>query len=907
MAVVGGGTFAGHSSLGGSSGGGGGGNSAGVGGGGGGGSTLTNGTTSHLEDTFGFAQLDNLQQNQRKLGTLTSRMTTILSNFDRRLARLERDIRPVHEDLHRLGRVSRNIQSVQASLGKTLSTFDVIVDEESTVRAGPNPLDLDPYFQTLTRIADSLAYLRSTGGSASDPTAAAAAAAARRPGQDDDRVTAKMHDLLDLGVRSLIDDVLLPILRNQSHRIDPADYIPLGIPLPTPDHHTAAQCQRLLIFLASLPAHPTSSPNTPPLANAIAQLAEVRAEYLLASTRFLGSSVREFAMERIGSRGAGGGAFGGGGGGAVGMGASVVSGSAMFGGMTNRTEDTSYTRGSAGITEWLGAWLEMAEVEYHFFASLLAPANLQFSSHSQQHQNPARLAELSAAMTPYLRNTFARTVAPSLGFLNSTLAALHSHIRKNLATHMLFLLDLISVISADAAGNVAAGGEGDQMEGLDGMVEGILSGRSASSRRMKSIPARWEYVLSPARLDTEWLLHLAAHHAANNQAAASSKSGQQQQQQQGAGGGGQSKDSQLLADVSADVLVRQANGMKATATAVLTKFIDDIRQMPLGRETDVPSTGINEIAYTGIAYIQNMVEFRDVVTPLLYSLGSGNWLMASSAAPVLTLSGVTGGAAGPGGAGAQYSQYGPGAQSAAQDEADEREKGKRGDAVLRKYIADVAACVCEALAVRSKAIRQNSTASIFLLNNVSFVRNALTDRNPVSTTSPTSPLGTTAAAPPSISSRPATVVEPFLSTAGEDLLSQTLRQANSRYLDAWAPLVSYLMDDAGSSGGGGSGRGGWGGAHVRGGYDAEKIPTKERFAKFYETLEELDRLHRAYPVGREDVALRERLKKEVGRMILPLYGRFVTKHKTSGFSKDPSKHIRMSPQEVEDRINAMFR
>ncbi|CAD6896763.1 unnamed protein product [Tilletia controversa] len=836
--------------------------------------------THHVEDTLGFAQLDTLSTNQRKLGQLTSRMTSILSNFDRRLARLERDIRPVHEDLHRLGRVQRNIQSVQASLGKTLSTFDVIVDEEGAVRAGPNPLDLDPYFGTLTRIADGIAYLSSTTAAKYDDPAAAAAAT------NEDRVSAKMHDLLDLGARSLIDDVILPLLRDQSHRIDPADYIPLGIPLPTPNHHTAAQIQRLLIFLASLPAHP-ANPNTSPLAYAIAQLAEVRAEYLLGSTKFLGTSVREYAVEKIGSRlSMGGGMMGSG----VGSGAAVVSGSAMFGGMSNQTEEAIYERGSAGVAEWIGAWLEMAEVEYHFLTSLLDASSNQYGSSNNHH------SEVSATLAAYLRNTFARALAPSLGFLNSTLSALHSHIRKNLATHMLFLLDVIGVISASSSSSSA---DEQGMDGLvDGMMQGIMGGgggggQGSASMSRSSMAARWEYILSPARLDTEWLLHLAHQHAASNSASSSGGRGDGGGGS-GAGAGGQqgqqgAQNNQLFADVSADILARQASGMRATATAVLTKFIDDIRQLPLGRESDVPSTGVNEIAYTGVHYIQHMVEYRDVVTPLLHNLGSGNWLMGSSAAPVLTLSGVTGAAGA-----SQYSQYGAGAQSATQDEADERERGKRGDAVLRRYLVDVAACVCEALGIRSKAIRQTSTASIFLLNNISYVRNALTDRNPMLTSAPTSPTAT----PSDV------IIADYLSSAGEELLAQTLRQANARYYDAWAPLVTYMMEDANA----GSSGGGWKAAYPRGGYhDSDKMPTKERFAKFYEALDDLERLHRAYPVGREDRELKERLKKEVGRMICPLYTRFVTKHKSSGFSKDPSKHIRMTPNELEERIHIIFR
>ncbi|KAE8187768.1 hypothetical protein CF336_g6437 [Tilletia laevis] len=109
----------------------------------------------------------------------------------------------------------------------------------------------------------------------------------------------------------------------------------------------------------------------------------------------------------------------------------------MFGGMSNRTDKAIYERGSAGVANWLGAWLEMAEVEYHFLTSVLDASSNQYGS-SQNHHS-----EVSATLAAYLRNTFARALAPSLGFLNSTLSALHPHIRKNLATHMLFLLDVI--------------------------------------------------------------------------------------------------------------------------------------------------------------------------------------------------------------------------------------------------------------------------------------------------------------------------------------------------------------------------------------------------------------------------------------------------------------------------------
>jgi exocyst complex component 7 len=56
------------------------------------------------------------------------------------------------------------------------------------------------------------------------------------------------------------------------------------------------------------------------------------------------------------------------------------------------------------------------------------------------------------------------------------------------------------------------------------------------------------------------------------------------------------------------------------------------------------------------------------------------------------------------------------------------------------------------------------------------------------------------------------------------------------------------------------------GAGVLGGGDrAQKEDAKQRFARFFEGLDDLERLHTAYPLSREDGELRENLKREVLR------------------------------------------
>lgn len=59
------------------------------------------------------------------------------------------------------------------------------------------------------------------------------------------------------------------------------------------------------------------------------------------------------------------------------------------------------------------------------------------------------------------------------------------------------------------------------------------------------------------------------------------------------------------------------------------------------------------------------------------------------------------------------------------------------------------------------------------------------------------------------------------------------------------------------------------GAGVLGGGErAQKEDAKQRFAKFFEGLEDLERLHMAYPLSRDDDELRESLKREVLRWVL---------------------------------------
>lgn len=94
-----------------------------------------------------LAELELLGQNQKRLASLTGRMTTILSGFDRRLVKLESSILPIHQSTQALSRVSastyrrgalltRDIDLTEKELARSLRHYGVVVDEEPLILQG---------------------------------------------------------------------------------------------------------------------------------------------------------------------------------------------------------------------------------------------------------------------------------------------------------------------------------------------------------------------------------------------------------------------------------------------------------------------------------------------------------------------------------------------------------------------------------------------------------------------------------------------------------------------------------------------------------------------------------------------------------------------------------------------------
>ncbi|KAJ9478091.1 Exocyst complex component EXO70 [Pseudozyma hubeiensis] len=697
------------------------------------------GVAAHDDGEVAFAELQMLSQNQRKLATLTGRMTTILSGFDKRLIKLEGSILPIHKGTQKLARMSDNIDLTLSALNKTLGHYDVVIDEQPLLKKGPDVRNTRPYMDTIDRVIKGLDYLQKSNL------------------KSQEGVMKRTHDLIELGARNLC-NVISDWVRADSEAVDLAEYsrnahYPV---LSEPTHNAIVP---ILNYLSTLPRHPRTG--YAPMSAGLAAYASVRSDYLQHCLAPLAATLQQYALEKIGAG---------------------VSGAGMV--MVTHDDDldhnTNYRRGQAGAVELFEAYYGMLDNEYRILQGLLTSAELD-------------------KQTLLLASTFSQLVSQSLTHLIESLGTVQSHVRRHLATHTSFLLDLIGALSGV-----------------------ILTGRwDVLLRAMEDSPEAPLHSTSPidkAELDLNAGFAPAAE------------------------------------------LLEIYSKLKNTAIGIFPRFIEDVKAIPARKVAEVPSTSVNEIIYLGLQFMRQITEYSDVVSPLLHTLGNGNWMMSSGVAPVLSL-------------------------------------GLDGDAskqsIVGDYLNDVVAVVLTSLEARSRAIRQPSTASVFLLNNIGHLRRILS-----------APLPSYLGAAEDGSS--VSIVSLHLGEMGDDLLGTALRQANTAYLDAWSPVVAPLMEDQPLNAtthyhrhatskliGVGSG--------------SEKNQVKDRFAKFYEALDDLERLHRAYPVSKEDHELKDRLRRDVTRLVCPMYGRFVAKHKASDFTKNPSKHIRMTEQEVEDKIAGLFR
>lgn len=262
------------------------------------------------------------------------------------------------------------------------------------------------------------------------------------------------------------------------------------------------------------------------------------------------------------------------------------------------------------------------------------------------------------------------------------------------------------------------------------------------------------------------------------------------------------------------------HAFRGTCLTSLPGFIDDTRSWGTKAPSAGEGAGVNPVTVNVVSFMRQLSDNQATVESLLVVLGAGNW-------------------------------GGPPATPKVDADA----------GLLSRYLNDVLTTLQNALDARARMLKARSAgvASIFLLNNISYIRREV------------------------LSSQ----IGDILGEACEDSLNKRMRSAKSAYLENWSPLVSALLD-AGLDQGGAAGAIKAGLGAVKGGGLAgasEKRETKDRFVRFHDAFEEVEELHRGTRLDEGEQELRERLKGEVERMVVPTYSKFLARHRGGEFSK----------------------
>ncbi|KAI0302840.1 exocyst complex component exo70 subunit [Multifurca ochricompacta] len=183
--------------------------------------------------------------------------------------------------------------------------------------------------------------------------------------------------------------------------------------------------------------------------------------------------------------------------------------------------------------------------------------------------------------------------------------------------------------------------------------------------------------------------------------------------------------------------------------------------------------------------------------------------------------------------------------------------------LIDHYTYDVVTTLITSLTTLSRMQKRPAFGSVFLLNNTAYLCAKLL--------------------------RPRAPVLEIISRPTKEAINSNFRTAKAGYFDSnFSPLVQALADDKDKPGGGG------------------KAAAKEKFTRFFDLLEETKERHQLARVLEDDEEQRQMLEDEVVKLVVPSLQRFTQKMREKEFSKNPSKYIKMTPEEVEAQIRSFY-
>lgn len=271
------------------------------------------------------------------------------------------------------------------------------------------------------------------------------------------------------------------------------------------------------------------------------------------------------------------------------------------------------------------------------------------------------------------------------------------------------------------------------------------------------------------------------------------------------------------------------DGLQALRQVCLRSFPEFLVDLKLGannRDSDT-SVQVVDLAVETVRYLERIPKVRTAVSSALLALGDGNWKMGEGV------------------------QVGKTSQGGVIDET----------VILEHFLYDVVTNAINSLNAISR-LRRPAFGSIFLLNNISYLRHHLLQ-----------------------SSHPDLL--PLISQPTIDTINSNWRTAKAAYFDTnFTQLMQAITDDPKEKTG--------------------KSQAKEKFTRFFDLLEEVVERHRMAEVLGDDKEARDAVADEIVMLVIPSLNRFTQKQKEKEFSRNPQKYIKQSPDDVEARLRNLY-
>ncbi|KAF9261301.1 hypothetical protein L218DRAFT_961600 [Marasmius fiardii PR-910] len=266
--------------------------------------------------------------------------------------------------------------------------------------------------------------------------------------------------------------------------------------------------------------------------------------------------------------------------------------------------------------------------------------------------------------------------------------------------------------------------------------------------------------------------------------------------------------------------------IRSLCIRLFPECLADIKLGATSRASDI-NVDLMDSSVSAVQFLGRLPEVLVAAGDILTALGDGNWKM---------------------GEGMQVTKSRPG--------------GTDEQILLEHYIYDIVNTSIGTLNMIAKTQRRPPFGSVFLLNNISYLRKNI-----------------------SVDPKHDRLLD-YLSKPTQDVLNSNYRTAKSGYFDAnFSPLMQALTDDP----------------------NAKRSGAKEKLTRFYDLLEEVLERHKMAKVLEDDPEERENIGSDVVKFVIPSLKAFTQKHRDKEFSKNPQKYIKMPAEAVETQLKSIYR